>query len=106
MQRNAVILGLADVVIVVESGPDGGTFAAGKAALADRRPLFVVRYQNPPPSASGNELLLAQGAVPLQKDPRDGLPGLGGVRELLGKAKKYDSPGPGQPRASLFDEIA
>ena len=82
MQRNAVILGLAEVVLIIESGTDGGTFAAGEAALADNRPLFVVDYDDPPPSASGNRTLIARGARPLRMRS-DGEPNLTELRKSL-----------------------
>src|SRR5262249_21335933 len=35
MQRNGTVLGLADAVVLVESGREGGTFAAGEQALKE-----------------------------------------------------------------------
>lgn len=82
MQRNGVVLGLADVAIVIESGTDGGTFAAGEAALASGRPLFVVEYTHPPDSAAGNRVLLERGGVPLRIN-QDGTPDLTPINDLL-----------------------
>jgi DNA protecting protein DprA len=92
MQRNAVILGLAEAAIVIESGTDGGTYAAGETALAAGRPLFVVDYTDPPESAAGNRLLLKQGAHPLPVRP-NGIPDLAPVYELLaGEQSRKVSP--------------
>ena len=68
MQRNSTVLALADVVIVVEAGLDGGTFAAGEQALREHRPLYVLDSPQLPPSAAGNRELLARGARPLTPD--------------------------------------
>jgi DNA processing protein len=62
MQRNRTICGLSDVVIAVESGMTGGTFAAGQTALELMRPFFVVDYPTPMPSAAGNRYFLGNGA--------------------------------------------
>ena len=52
MQRNRTLCGLSNAVVVIESGLKGGTFEAGKAALALRRPLFVEEYAQP--AGTGN----------------------------------------------------
>ena len=65
MQRNGTIRGLSDALVVVESGLEGGTFAAGKQALAEGRPLFVVDYPVPPLSAAGNRYFLQDRGRPL-----------------------------------------
>lgn len=67
MQRNRTICGLSNAVVVIESGLKGGTFEAGKAALALRRPLFVAEYAQPAESAEGNAYFLKQGARFLRK---------------------------------------
>lgn len=73
MLRNRTICGLSDVVIAVESGTSGGTFAAGQTALELRRPFFVIDYPTPPTSASGNRLLLSLGARPLHASEQGNL---------------------------------
>ncbi len=67
MQRNRTICGLSNAVVVIESGLKGGTFEAGKAALALRRPLFVAEYAQPAETAEGNAYFLKQGARFLRK---------------------------------------
>lgn len=106
MQRNGVVLGLAEVAIVIESGTDGGTFAAGEATLAAGRPLFVVDYTDPPESAAGNRLLLGRGAYPLRISP-DGTPDLTSVRELLDGKHPRKAKAPPRPgsQLSLVDHL-
>lgn len=66
MQRNSTICGLSDAMIIVESGLDGGTFAAGETTLQLNLPLFVVDYAQPPQSAVGNSYFINKGAMPLR----------------------------------------
>lgn len=68
MQRNRTIVGLSAGLVIVESGEDGGTFAAGEEALKRRAPLFVLRYPVPPPPPSGNETLIRRGGYPIIVD--------------------------------------
>ncbi len=103
MQRNAVVTGLSSVVLVVESGRDGGTFAAGEYALRRHRPVFVVEYSDPPPSAEGNRLLIDRGARPLRMKS-DGTPNLSEVmRELEGPTPTSAIPSRPVRQPSLFD---
>jgi DNA protecting protein DprA len=82
MARNQTICGLSDAMVIIESGPDGGTFEAGKTAMDLRVPLFCVAYASPPPSAAGNTFFLQHGASPI-KQTRDGLPNLAGLLAVL-----------------------
>jgi DNA protecting protein DprA len=68
MARNRIICGLSNAMIVIESGDKGGTFEAGKAALELQRPLFVIDYANPAPSASGNAYFLKRKAEALRRN--------------------------------------
>ena len=72
MQRNRTICGLSKAVVIIESGLEGGTLEAGKAALELKRPLFVVKYTHPPLSAEGNIYFIRRGARTLRK--RNGHP--------------------------------
>jgi DNA processing protein len=65
MERNRTILGLCDRLVVVEAGVRGGTLAAGKQALGDDVPVWVLDYAVPPESAAGSRLLLEMGARPI-----------------------------------------
>jgi DNA processing protein len=90
MQRNRTILGLADVAVVIESGPSGGTFAAAELALKRKLPLFVVNYRSPPPSAEGNKHLLDRGATPLRL-ASDGYPQVEAIIDALDRSA-HDRP--------------
>jgi DNA processing protein len=65
--RNRLIAALAQAVVVIETRPRGGTMHTVKAAERLRRPLFVLKYQNPPDAARGNAILLAKGAAGIAK---------------------------------------
>jgi DNA processing protein len=60
MGRNNYILGLSDRLMVIEARESGGTLAVGKLALK-----LDIDYESPPPTASGNRLLLDLGTHPL-----------------------------------------
>lgn len=82
MQRNRTICGLASALIVVEAGTSGGTWEAGLEALRLNVPLFVLTFEDAPPSAQGNSVLVKKGGVALPCRS-DGLPELGPLRETL-----------------------
>ncbi len=63
MERNKVVTGLAQVVIVAESDTKGGTWDGATGALAQKRPLYVRQVDASGPS--GNSALLQRGAHPL-----------------------------------------
>jgi len=89
MARNRLICALADLVIVIEAGPErdvqgkqSGTFHSGRTALDQGIPLFVVEYKTEQPLLlsstenlikipEGNRVLLEQGGQPLKIDPQD-----------------------------------
>jgi DNA protecting protein DprA len=64
MERNKVVVGLAQSVIVAEADIKGGTWDGAKRALQQNRTLYVreVKDDN---SLPGNARLLTMGAVPL-----------------------------------------
>lgn len=62
MNRNNTIIGLSDVMVVVEAGLTGGSLDAGLRSLEDKKPLFVPVYSDYPESALGNIMLLEKGA--------------------------------------------
>lgn len=64
MQRNLTICALGSAMFVIEAGEKGGTLAAGRTALRCGRPLFAIRY---PENPIGNEILLTEGAQPLER---------------------------------------
>ena len=59
MKRNEVVCGLADFVIVVEAGETGGTVEAARTARDLGKPLYIVHFQDPAPSAVGNAYLMS-----------------------------------------------
>ena len=65
MKRNRTIIGLSSALLIVESGEDGGTFAAGEEALTRRTQLFVMRYADSKTTPSGNETLIRRGGQPV-----------------------------------------
>ncbi len=82
MQRNRTICGLSDVMVIIESGLNGGTFDTGKVALELRKPLFVVEYTHPAPTAAGNAYFLERGAQPLRRT-KNGSPNVAKVLTAL-----------------------
>lgn len=75
MTRNRTICGLSRAMVVIESGSEGGTFEAGKAALELGEPLFCVEYSETPLEAAGNSYFLKHGAQSLRRS-RNGEPNL------------------------------
>jgi DNA processing protein len=64
MERNKVVTGLAQVVIVAESDTKGGTWEGANGALKQKRQLFV-RHTDEETMLPGNKLLLEKGGKPL-----------------------------------------
>jgi len=63
MDRNKIVTGLAQVVIVAESNTSGGTWDAANSALQQKRPLYVCHAVSSP--SLGNNALIERGARPL-----------------------------------------
>lgn len=82
MKRNNTIIGLADAMILIESGMDGGTFNAGEQSLKNKKPLFVVEYGVNKPTAEGNTFFLQHGGMPIRGD-KNGKPILKRVYSAL-----------------------
>ncbi len=64
MERNKVVTGLAQIVIVAESNVQGGTWAGATGALHQNRPLYV-RDTASSSSLPGNKALIELGGHPL-----------------------------------------
>jgi len=64
MERNRVVTGLAQIVIVAESDVQGGTWAGANGALRQNRPLYV-REPTSSSSLPGNKALIELGGHPL-----------------------------------------
>jgi predicted Rossmann fold nucleotide-binding protein DprA/Smf involved in DNA uptake len=79
MERNKTICSLSKAMVLIESGINGGSMAAGKACLNLGIPLFAPVYEGMPPSAIGNQELLNQGAKPLLKSRKSNRANLSNV---------------------------
>lgn len=90
MKRNNTIVGLADAMILIESGMDGGTFNAGEQSLKNKKPLFVVEYGVSKPTAEGNAFFLQHGGMPLRGD-KNGNPILKRVYSALERNETEES---------------
>src|SRR5204862_6615674 len=64
MERNKVVTGLAQIVIVAESDIQGGTWEGANGALKQHRPLYV-RQSVSSPLLAGNDALINLGGLPL-----------------------------------------
>lgn len=84
MKRNSTIIGLSDAMILVESGTTGGTFAAGEETLKRKRPLFVIDYAAPGPSAKANPYFIERGGIPIRGNKK-GIPNLSQLFEVASK---------------------
>ena len=63
MERNKVVTGLAQIVVVAESDTKGGTWDGANGALMQKRPLYICQMEAP--TLPGNNALLKRGAQPL-----------------------------------------
>lgn len=91
MRRNATIVGLSDAMILVESGLEGGTFAAGQEALKRHHPLFVVDFAKPDASAEANPYFIKQGGIRIRGQKNKNLePNLAKVLEIAQKQSWKD----------------
>ncbi len=64
MERNQVVTGLAQIVIVAESDVKGGTWEGAHGALKQKRSVYV-RLDEPEVLLPGNALLIKAGGIPL-----------------------------------------
>ncbi|WP_448137561.1 DNA-processing protein DprA [Sphingobacterium siyangense] len=89
MKRNATIIALSEVVIVVEAGSTGGSLDAGYKTIEMNKPLFVPQYSQIPASAEGNTLLLSRGASSLKMNKETLKPNVTKIKNLLQIYNKY-----------------
>ncbi len=89
MLRNNTIIGLSDIVVVVEAGETGGSLDAGLKTIERGKYLFVPQYGVVPDSALGNNLLINRGAFPIKMKQETGRANLSKIFELLGISNKY-----------------
>jgi DNA processing protein len=79
MKRNQTICALCRAVVLIEARETGGSIEAGRTCLKLGIPLFAPVYEGMPDSASGNRILLSEGARSLYKNKSTKLPNLRGV---------------------------
>ena len=84
MERNKVIVGLSQAVIVLEARETGGTLHAGYATLSMKKPLFVALYDDMIGVREGNQRLLEAGGTPLRRSRLNNQAQLRAVFEVLG----------------------
>ena len=89
MQRNNTIIGLSDIMILIEAGETGGSMEAGKKTLELKKYLFAPVYEGMPPTAIGNRILLEKGAFPLKKSAQTMKANLTKIFEFLDYSNKY-----------------
>ena len=65
LARNRITVALSRALLVVETKEEGGTMHTFNIARKQVRPVFVLTYRHPPPSASGNKLAIERGGVPI-----------------------------------------
>jgi len=63
--RDRLISGMADCVVVIESGEKGGTMITVKAAKSQNRALFAYRFPDKRNISKGTAMLIANGVIPI-----------------------------------------
>lgn len=96
-ERNRLIAGLAEAVLIVEAGLPSGTFSTADEALAAGRDVLVVPGAITSPSSHGSNRLLRDGAIPVVDDEsfEDALFGALGMLQRSGAsggARQVDDP--------------
>jgi DNA processing protein len=89
MDRNKVIVGLSNAVIVLEARESGGTLNAGFRALEMRKPLFVAFYDDMNGGRAGNQMLLDRGAEPLLRSRSSGHAEIRHVLQAIGNSTAH-----------------
>lgn len=89
MDRNKAIVAISKAVIVIEARDKGGTLNAGYCALEMRRPLFVALYDEMNGAREGNERLIRDGGIPLQRSRATRQASLTKVLAAVSDASKF-----------------
>lgn len=84
MQRNRTILGMGRALVVIEAGQTGGTFEAGKEALAFNHPLYAPIYGSVEGNVVGNKILISRGAIPIMKNRATGRANIDKLLQTVG----------------------
>lgn len=111
MQRNYTICSLSQVMILIEAGKKGGSISAGRTSLAMERSLFAPVYEGMPESASGNRILLSQGAHGLKKSRKTNRANLTPIEDILFHGEEKLIPYAAsmlseEPQLALFEDNA
>ena len=111
MQRNSTICSLSQVMILIEAGKKGGSISAGRTSLAMGRSLFAPVYEGMPESASGNRILLSQGAHGLKKSRKTNRANLTPIEDILFHGEEKLIPYAAsmlseEPQLALFEDEA
>jgi len=93
VRRDRIIAALGQGLLAVEARPDGGTMITFKDALKLGRPAYVVKYRVPPPGASGNEIAIRLGGLPVDS--------LGAFRRII-EAPELPRAVPATEQGELF----
>jgi len=83
MQRNSTICVLSDAMVLIEAEEKGGSISAGRKCLEVKRPLFAPVYEGMPKSATGNRMLLSEGARELKKNRKTNRANLTKVEKII-----------------------
>ena len=111
MQRNSTICSLSQVMILIEAEEKGGSISAGRTSLKMGRPLFAPVYEGMPPTASGNRILLSQGAYGLKKSVKTMRANLMPIEDILFHGEERSIPYESsilseEPQLALFEDEA
>jgi predicted Rossmann fold nucleotide-binding protein DprA/Smf involved in DNA uptake len=88
MQRNKTICALSYAMILIESGINGGSMAAGRTCLELGIPLFAPVYEGMPITAVGNQELLKIGANPVMKNRKTNRANLASVFKTIDQIRE------------------
>lgn len=90
MERNATIVALSNIMVLIEARITGGSIDAGYKTLQFNKPLFAPVYDGMPEEASGNTMLLRKGAFPLKKSKETNRANLHQMFEILTSRSNFN----------------